>query len=187
MGEATTIHMLPLSLRPTGAISLAAFLLCLACAPVVAHNATEMGVAPDQFDQGIPIYWPYHAALLTVGLLFLLSGFIVMRYRRTSHGFQNHQRLQALGGLAAVAGISMSIYMVQLSGAPHFHAVHDVLGVGTVAVILVTLGLGVVVTRTPGISRQTRSAHRLLGMAAIALVAANIVLGLSMLPSVLAQ
>jgi hypothetical protein len=172
------------SLRP--AVS-AALLCLLACAPVLAHNATEMGVAPDQFDQGIPVYWPYHAGLMTAGLVLLLSGFVVTRYHRTAHWFRDHQRLQALGGLASVAGLAIGIYMVQLSAAHHLRELHGVLGLGTIAVILATLGLGLVIVRDPGIGKPARRAHRWLGGAAIALVAVNIAVGLAMMPSVLAQ
>ena len=65
---------------------LAALLLCLlACTPVQAHNATEMGVAPDQYDLGIPVYWPYHAAFMTTGIVLFLGGFAVMRFRLTGN------------------------------------------------------------------------------------------------------
>jgi hypothetical protein len=178
------IRMVSLVPRSVAALAL---LLLAASVPALAHNATEMGVAPDQFDQGIPVYWPYHAALMSTGLVLLVSGAIVMRYHRTRSWFKNHRRLQALGGLAAVSGLSVGLYMVRLSEAPHLHGVHDVLGAGTIAVILATLGLGVVIARTPGASRRTRQVHHVMGWAVIGLVAANIALGLAMLPSVLAQ
>ncbi len=53
--------------------------------------------------------------------------------------------------------------------------------------ILATLGLGLVIARNPGVGRPARRAHRWMGGAALALVAINIALGLSMMPSVLAQ
>jgi hypothetical protein len=174
--------------QEVGATCLLALLLCLlGIAPVFAHSATEMGVAPDQFDLGIPVYWPYHAALMSTGLVLLLSGAVAMRYHRTRHWFKNHQRLQALGGVAAVSGLSVGLYMVHLSAAPHLHGVHVLLGAGTIATILATLGLGIVITRTPGAGTRTRRAHHLMGWTVIGLVVANIALGLSMLPSVLAQ
>ncbi len=180
----------PLSVPVRGA-GLAALLLCLlsllACAPAIAHNATEMGVAPDQFDLGIPVFWPYHAALMTVGIVLFLGGFAVMRYRLTGNWYRNHQRLQEVGSLAVVAALAIGIYMVQLSGAPHLREVHGYLGAGTIVLILATLGLGLAIVRNPGIGKPARRAHRWMGGIAIALVALNIALGLSMLSSVLAQ
>jgi hypothetical protein len=178
------IRMVSLSFRSA---ALLALLLLAVAAPALAHNATELGVAPDQFDKGIPVYWPYHATTMSVGLVLLLSGAIVMRYHRTHRWFQNHRRLQAVGGLAAVLGLSVGLYMINLSAAPHLHGVHDILGAGTIAVIFGTLGLGVVMTRPHGASKRTRRVHHLMGWAAIGLVTANIALGLAMLPSVLAQ
>ncbi|MEN6342695.1 MAG: hypothetical protein ABFC89_09070 [Methanospirillum sp.] len=179
--------MVSLSPRSAGP-ALAALLLCLlACAPAFAHNATEMGVAPDQFDQGIPVYWPYHAALMTVGTIALLSGFVVMRYRLTGAWYKNHQRLQTFGSLAVVAGLAIGIYMVQLSQVTHLRELHGYLGAGTIAVILATLGLGFAIVRSPGIGKPARRVHRWLGGIAIALVALNIVLGIVMVPAILAQ
>lgn len=155
--------------------------------PALAHNATEMGVAPDQFDQGIPVFWPYHAALMTVGIVLFLGGFAVMRYHLTGNWYRNHQRLQEVGSLAVVAALAIGIYMVQLSGAPHLREVHGYLGAGTIVLILATLGLGLAIVRNPGIGKPARRAHRWMGGIAIVLVALNIALGLSMMPSILAQ
>ncbi len=167
---------------------LAALLLCLlACTPVQAHNATEMGVAPDQYDQGIPVYWPYHAAFMTTGIVLFLGGFVVMRFHLTGSWYRNHQRLQEVGALAVVAALAIGIYMVQVSAAPHLRELHGYLGGGTIVLILATLGLGLAIVRDPGIGKPARRAHRWMGGTAIALVALNVALGLSMMPSILAQ
>jgi len=168
-------------------IFLTVLLLCAVCSPVIAHSASEMGIAPDQYDLGIPVYWPYHAFLMSTGFILLASGFVVMRFHKTSHWFKSHMYLQSVGGTLAIAGLITSITMVSISGAPHIRYTHDLLGMVTVIMIISTLMIGFLLTRTfkgrPGI----RTTHRWLGGISIALVAVNILLGVSMMTMVLAQ
>jgi hypothetical protein len=169
-------------------ISLTALMLLVLCSPVLAHTAAQMGVAPDQYDQGIPVYWPYHASLMTAGFVLFLGGFVVMRARKTSNWYRSHLALQTAGGIAVIAGISISTFMVALSGAPQFRYSHDILGAGTILLIVFTLALGYLVYKTnPGRTSQIRTTHRWIGYTSIALVAVNIVLGISMMTMVLAQ
>ncbi len=162
------------------------FLLAM-CSPALAHTAAEMGISPDQYDQGIPVYWPYHAFFMTTGLVLLLSGFIVMRYHKTRNWYKSHQGLQAAGGLSTIAGLSISMFMIQASGVGHLRYTHGLLGAGTVALIISTLLLGLFIIRAPGTRRPIRLAHGLMGGASIILVMLNIALGLSMMSMVLAQ
>ena len=168
-------------------IFLTVLLLGTVCSPVIAHSASEMGIAPDQYDLGIPVYWPYHAFLMSAGFILLLSGFVVMRFHKTSHWYKSHRLLESAGGTLAIAGLFVSITMVSLSGAPHLRYIHDLLGMITIILIISTLIIGFLLNRTfkgrPGI----RTTHRWLGGISIAFVAVNIFLGISMMTVVLAQ
>lgn len=168
-------------------VCLTVLLLGILCFPVIAHTAAEMGVLPDQYDLGIPVYWPYHAFLMSAGFLLLLSGFVVMHFRRTSNRFKLHMILEAAGGTLAVAGIFVSITMVTLSGAPHLRYAHDILGAVTIILILFTLLVGYLMNRRLKGRAWIRSVHRWMGGISITLVAVNIVLGISMMTTVLAQ
>ena len=168
-------------------ILLTLLVVSIVCSPVTAHSAAEMGVPPDQYDEGIPVYWPYHAFLMSTGFILLVSGFMVMRFHKTSHWFKSHMYLQSAGGTLAIAGLVTSITMVSISGAPHFRYSHDILGMVTIILIMSTLLIGYLMNRTfegkPGI----RTIHRWLGGISISLVAVNILLGISMMTMVLAQ
>lgn len=146
-----------------------------------------MGIPPDQYDQGIPVYWPYHAFLMSTGFVLLLSGFAVMRFHKTSNGYKSHRILQSAGGTLAIAGLFTSITMVSLSGAPHFRYPHDLLGMVTIVLILCTLLVGYLISRSSGAAPRIRTAHRWMERTSIALVAVNIFLGLSMMTMILAQ
>jgi len=146
-----------------------------------------MGVPPDQYDKGIPVYWPYHALLMSTGFILLLSGFVVMRFHKTSHWFKSHKILQSAGGTLAIAGLFTSISMVTVSGAPHFRYSHDLFGMVTILLIGSTLLIGYMLNKTSWSGAKTRTTHRWLGRTSIAFVAVNIVLGVSMMTMVLAQ
>ena len=77
--------------------------------------------------------------------------------------------------------------MVSISGAPHFRYAHDILGVGTIILISCTLLPGYLINRVLKGKAGVRTTHRWLGGISIALVAINILLGVSMMTMVLAQ
>ncbi len=151
------------------------------CQPAAAHEAAGMGVAADQFAQGIPVYWPYHAALMTAGLVLLVSGFVVMRYHKTRNWYRSHEFLQTAGGLSAVAGLVLAVTMVKISGIGHFGTVHGIVGSVTIALLVATLFIGFYIFRNRGVKPPIRKVHRWLGGISIGMVAVNIVLGISMM------
>ena len=168
-------------------VCLTVILLGVVCFPVIAHTAAEMGVLPDQYDTGIPVYWPYHAFLMSAGFILLLSGFVVMRFHKTSNWYKSHMILESAGGTLSVTGIFISVTMVSISGAPHLRYVHDILGAVTIILIVCTLLLGYLMNRKLKGRTGIRSVHRWLGRISIVLVAVNIILGISMMTMVLAQ
>jgi hypothetical protein len=168
-------------------ICLAVLLLFVLCTPVFAHTAAQMGLPPDQYDQGIPVYWPYHAFLMSTGFVLFLGGIAVMRTHKTSDWYKSHLALQSTGGVMVIGGTAISTFMVALSGAPQFRYSHDLLGAGTILLIACTLVLGYFIYKNPGITANVRTTHRWMGYSAIALVAVNIALGISMMTTVLAQ
>ena len=169
------------------AAGLSILLLGFLCFPVLAHTAAQMGILPDQYDLGIPVYWPYHAFLMSAGFILLISGFVVMRFHKTSNWYKSHLILESAGGILAIAGLFVSITMVTLSGAPHLRYTHDLLGMVTIILISCTLLLGYLMNRLFRSRSGVRTVHRWLGRISIALVAVNILLGISMMTMVLAQ
>ncbi len=157
-----------------------------ACPSATAHSAAQMGVAPDQYDLGIPVYWPYHAFFMTTGLTLLVSGFIIMRFHKTKNWFKNHRALQAVGSLSVTAGLLTGIYMVQLSAINHLRYAHGILGAGTFTLIIATVVIGSYIFdhRT---DPTIRGAHRFMGITAIGLTVLNIALAISMMSMVLSQ
>jgi len=169
------------------AVCLTLVALSVGCSPVLAHTAAEMGIAPDQYDLGISVFWPYHAVLMSSGFMLLLSGFVVMRFHKTSSWYRSHRILESVGGVLVIAGLVISITMITISGAPHLRYTHDLLGIITIILILVTLLLGYLMTGLLRGREERRTTHRWQGGISIVLIGVNIVLGISMMTMVLAQ
>ncbi len=169
--------------RPVVALIILVFL----CSPVPAHSAAGMGVSPDQFDTGIPVYWPFHAILMSAGLVLLVAGMVVMRYHRTSNWYRAHKIIQSSGAVAVIAGLSIAIGMVSLSGIPHLVSLHGNLGAFTIALLLITLAIGFLIIGPSGKKGPMPPVHRWGGRIGTVLVVVNIILGLSMMGVVLAQ
>jgi hypothetical protein len=155
--------------------------------PVLAHSAAQMGVAPDQYDTGIPVYWPFHATLMTAGFSILVAGMVIMRYHKTSNWYKTHKTLQIMGGASVIAGLSIAIGMVSLSGISHLISFHGILGAVTIVLLLSTLAIGSFVISSPDKKAAVAPAHRWMGRIAIGLVVLNIILGISMMGAVLAK
>lgn len=161
--------------------------IVFSCIPASAHSAAEMGIAPDQYDQGIPVYWPLHAILMSAGFILFMTGLVVMRYRKTADWFRTHRLLQTCGSVIFIAGLVTGYAMVSISESPHFRFFHGILGISTIILIVGTLLLGYFIGRSPETPHHLRTLHHLLGYLVIGLVLVNIVLGISMMGAVLAQ
>jgi hypothetical protein len=174
--ESFTFRMIPLAI-------LAAAILC---SPVPALSATETGAAPDHPVEGIPVWWPYHAALMSAGVVILCTGMVVMRLRNRPGRFAAHRLIQTAGAGFLAAGLAVAVYMVMISGAPHLAFIHDQLGAVAFILIVITLGLGYYIF-TPRAKPAARKIHPWAGRVAIALAVINIILGISMMGVVLAE
>ena len=124
---------------------------------------------------------------MAAGFILLLSGFVVMRYHKTSNRYKSHVILESAGGVVTIACLIVSSIMVAISGDPHFRYIHDILGMVTIILILCALLLGYPINRLFKGQWEVRTTHRWLGRISIALVAVSIILGISMMTMVLAQ
>lgn len=116
-----------------------------------------------------------------------LFGFIVIRFRKKPGKVKIHKLLQTAGGVSVLAGLSVGIFMVALSGAPHIRYTHDMLGAGIILLMMITLLLGYSINRATGFNPGAHKSHWWIGRTSITLAAVNIILGVTMMATVLAQ
>jgi hypothetical protein len=159
---------------------LIAVVLVIVCAPVLAL-APPPGGGFARFSQGIPVWWPYHAALMVTGFILLAAGFITAHYHKTKNWFRTHKILQITGAFSIFAGIFVGVSMVTLSDFPHLTNLHEQAGlaIGILRPIMIILGFSIF--RVKKSMNTVRKSHRWLGRALIALILINIVLGVTTL------
>jgi len=180
------IDILPIALRKGifFGILLAAGMMTI-CSPVFALASSAPGGGFARFNEGIPVYWPYHVLLISVGFILLAAGFITVRFRKTGSWYRIHMILEAGGAACVIAGLFVAVYMVTLSDVPHLRNIHEITGVATVTLIVITVVVGYLIRRVQKSKNIIRPSHRWLGRLSIALVVINIVLGLLVLSLVL--
>jgi hypothetical protein len=158
---------------------LIAFVIVTVCTPVLAQ--TGIG----EFSTGIPVLWPYHAILMVTGFLLLAAGFITAHFHATKNWFRTHKILQISGATCILAGIFIGAYMVALSGFPHLSNLHEIAGLVIGILLPVMILLGFSIFRVKKSMNTVRASHRWLGRVVIALILANIILGIITLRLVL--
>ena len=146
------------------------------CSPALALPASPRQGGAAHFLQGVPVFWPYHAGLMITGFVLLFSGIIVAHYHKTGNWYRTHALLQTCGAACIIAGMAIGVYMVSLSGLPHLRNSHEVLGVVTGILVVVTLVLGYSIRRVQR-KAPVRAAHRWMGRLIIVLMALTMLLG----------
>lgn len=125
---------------------------------------------------------PYltHAALMAGGFVLLVAGvFIVMRLRKQRWWFKIHRLLGLLGAGTLLLGWASATVMVARMSGPHLQGLHARLGVATILLAVVTVGLGWLQFRLK--KKQIRIIHHWTGRATVVMQAANIALGLRLI------
>lgn len=164
---------------------LVVIVLWIICGPVLALPPPAMGGGSSWFDQGIPVYWPYHALLMSAGFILLVAGVITARFHKTRNWYKTHAILQLSGGACIIAGLFTGIYMVALSGLPHLRTTHEILGVAIGALVIITIIIGYCIKRVTTLKKSVRMSHRWLGRILIALIVINSILGIQFLYAIL--
>ena len=166
---------------------LVAFVLAVVCGSAVALPIPKSGGGSGQFNQGIPVYWPYHALLMSTGLILLVAGFFVARFRKTGNWYKTHMIVEVTGGACMIAGLVIGIYMVTVSGLPHLRNIHEILGVATGILVILTIIVGYSIRRVNRSKNVIRMSHRWLGRISIVLMVVNIILGILFLSVILGR
>jgi hypothetical protein len=164
---------------------LMAIVLVVICGSAAAQTPPVSGGGFGKFNQGVPVYWPYHALLMATGFVLLIAGFFIARFRKTVNWYKTHMILEAGGGACILAGLVIGIYMIALSGLPHLRNTHELAGVAIVILVLFTILIGYLIRRVHTSKDTVRMGHRWLGRISIVLMAVNIILGFLILSAIL--
>jgi hypothetical protein len=154
--------------------------------PVMAQVSPSGVTFSQRISLGVGTYWPYHVLLMSMGFILILAGFIIARYHKTGKWYKTHVIFEGAGAGLILAGVSVGVYMVTLSGFPHLRNGHEILGAAIAILVVVTALIGYLIRRALN-KNPVRTGHRWLGRISLALVIINIGLGLYFLSLVLGR
>lgn len=132
----------------------------------------------------LPPIWPYHAMLVTTGVVFMLGGMIAARYmKRKSWWLKSHKSLGIFGALLILSGVIVAVYMVfTYNGTYLVEEPHAYLGITALALVVFTPFMGFMQFRIK--DKRMRIIHRWSGRMAIILVLINAAAGWMMIRAV---
>ncbi len=128
-----------------------------------------------------PLLWPYHAALVSLGLISMTSGMLTARFMKGRRWWlRAHKALGLPGACLAVAGVMVAVYMVSMDMETYFAGgPHSYLGLVAVLFIIATPILGFMQFKRR--DKRVRVLHRWSGRMTLVLMLANVILGLGMI------
>jgi amino acid transporter len=122
-----------------------------------------------------------HSGLMVTGFLLMVAGVIIARYQKKKRWWlKTHKILEISAVLAVTVAFFCGIWMVSLSGDPHFAIRHAYVGLAVFVLSAITLVIGLLQLRVRGMAARLRPVHRWMGRTTILLFFLNIFLGLSL-------
>jgi len=135
----------------------------------------------ESTERDIPVLWPYHAALMILGIALMLFGTFTARFlRKKRWWFKVHRAVGIIAALAVASGLIMSVVMVSVSHGSHFSMPHTYMGALTLLFVLSTPLIGYLQSKIRGKRKLLASMHRWFGRIALALMVITIIAGLSL-------
>jgi hypothetical protein len=164
----------PVQTTPGDTIEVAAY--CNIAGSVTRQLA--VGESPAQ-ETPVPVLWPYHALLQTLGFISIFSAVLMVQFGRKIPGwYRSHKRLAHSGSVLVVAAFAIAAYMVELSGGPHIRVPHALLGIITILLLFLTLLFGIAKERIRPPKLYLRTVHLSLGLVTVLFLILAILFGL---------
>ncbi|HWQ19058.1 MAG TPA: hypothetical protein VN455_04715 [Methanotrichaceae archaeon] len=133
-----------------------------------------------------PPPWPYHLLAVATGFIFLSAGAVTAIYRKKRRGWlQPHKMLGLTGMAATLMGVAIAVYMVSTYlNALVLNEIHAYLGLSVLLAVLITPALGFAQFKTR--DKRMHAVHRWSGRLTLALMAANLLVGIAMMIGLMA-
>lgn len=126
-----------------------------------------------------PLLWPLHALFMITGIVLFSAAILMVTYLRQRRGwYRLHRILAGAGTILAVAGLSIALYMVRITGGPNLRVFHGIFGALVLTLVIITLLLGMVRDRVKQHKVALRTLHLWSGRVVFVLLVVTIVLGL---------
>jgi hypothetical protein len=136
------------------------------------------GGSPGQ-ESPVPVLWPYHALLQTLGFVLLVSAILMVQFGKKIPGWYRwHKRLAHTGTVLTIIALGIGVAMVQLSGGPHIRVSHAGIGVLTVVLLILTILLGYAKEKVRPPRLYLKTVHIISGLVTLLFLVFTIILGL---------
>jgi hypothetical protein len=133
----------------------------------------------EYWEKKVSVWWPYHAVLMSLGLLLMATGVTIARFmKKKKWWLKAHRLLGSAGAASSVIGIIFAFYMVGSSGGIHFRVTHTFLGALTAIFIISMPILGVLLLKIKKKRNIIRNVHRWSGRITLVLMLFTIIGGL---------
>lgn len=147
---------------------------------MAASNDASAHEAGEHEKVSIPP-WPYHAALVSSGLVVLTAGMLTARFMKDRRWWMRAHKTQGLlGASLAVAGVLVAVYMVSMYMKTYFAGgIHSYLGLVALLLVIATPILGFMQFGRK--DKRVRELHRWSGRLTLLFMLANLIIGLQMI------
>jgi hypothetical protein len=126
-----------------------------------------------------PLLWPVHAFFMITGVILFSAAILMVTYGRQRRGwYRLHRILAGAGAILAVAGLSIALYMVHITGGPNLRVFHGMFGAVVLTLVIITLLIGVIRDRVKQHKVTLRTIHLWSGRVVFVLLVVTIILGL---------
>ena len=138
-------------------------------------------------DQGgtvihyLPPLWPFHAFLVSLGLIFMIGAMLMARRRKGRRGWlKTHKTLGLLGVSLAIAGVLMAVFMVTTFMGVYFIGImHAYVGMASLLLVVLAPMAGYMQFKLKDM--RVHAIHKLFGRLAILFMLTNAALGLQLI------
>ena len=123
--------------------------------------------------------WPVHAILMSLSFALMVIGMILSFQKSKKWRLDVHKKLSMTGAILGIIALAIAVYMISASYGLHFSVFHSIIGIITLALILLTPFFGYAVFKTKKLDKkQLRSLHLWVGRVTLVLMVVTIVAGL---------
>jgi hypothetical protein len=117
--------------------------------------------------------------MMSASFVLMLLGMIFMRLKQKKWRVNVHKKMNLIGTILGVAALGIAVYMISASYGLHFSVAHSIIGIITLALLVINPMIGYIMLKTNRWNKNTlRALHRWNGRAALILMAITIIAGL---------
>ena len=123
--------------------------------------------------------WRVHAILMSASFVLMVVGMILSFLKGKKWRLNVHKNLSMIGAVFGIAALGIAVYMISANYGVHFSVFHSIIGIITLAFIVLTPFFGFAMLKTKKWDKKRlRQVHLWIGRGTLVLMAVTIIAGL---------